>query len=325
MMADTGIADSSAPDSSTAGSGRVQIRHGLGWKGVVAVALLVLIGGLVFAGWLVSRFDLMPLSSQSSPSQQSSAQARPAAAPNPDISSILDSANTPAPNADVAAKVEELEKRVARIDQTGASDGPAIAFSSRSGGVATALRVRRAIDSGTSLELLEERLSERFGDQFPKAVDAIQKLANAPVTASELRDDLTRNSDAIIGRSSDTSLWDRIQLELGELFQLRQRGEPSASPAHILQIAQENIANGDVKSAVAKISKLPPNAASTAWLVSAGRLVNAKDAIDRIERAALAAPVASPVLVAPSDALPVPSVRPAREPAPQAAQDTLRR
>lgn len=285
------------------------VRRGLGWKGVSAVSLTVLLGGLILAGWLVTRFDLL---TPEAPSAESAQKAQDENS-QPGFSAIaLDSkpsgANT---DSDVAAKVAALEKRIAQIDQ---QDGAAVAFSPSRGGVATALRARRALDSGASLSFIQAQLTQRFGDRYPQAVDALQQLANEPVTLDELRDDIARRGDAVIGRGGEASLWSRIQLELGELFMLRERGEPSTSPAHILQRAEEDISKGDLKSAIEKIAALPKNDASDAWLKSARRYQNAKDALDRIERGALSQPVAAPVLVAPAD---VAKKKPAAVSAPQ--------
>ncbi len=285
------------------------VRRGLGWRGVSAVSLLVLLGGLILAGWLVTRFDLL---SPATPPAESAKEAQDEDS-QPGFSAILPvgNASEDSEDNDVAAKVEALEKRVAQIDS---QDGTAVAFSPPQGGVATALRARRALDSGASLSFIQTQLTQRFGDRYPQAVDALQQLASEPVTLDELRDDLARRGDAIIGRGGEAGLWSRIQLELGELFMLRERGESPTSPAHILQRAGEDISKGDLKGAIEKIASLPKNDASGAWLESARRYQNAKDALDRIERGALSQPLAAPVLVTPAD---VAKKKPASAPAQQ--------
>jgi len=264
-----------------ASSDNQNAKQGLGWKGVSAVAFIVLLGGLILAGWVVTKFDLLPTASSENISAQTPADNRQ----GPDTKTDA-----------VVAKVQELEKR---IESIGNIETSSAGYPAPQNDVATALRARRAIESGASLGYIENQLGQRFGDRFPQAVDAIGNLAQSPVTLSELRDDIARNGSRMIGRGSDASIWERFNLELDELFMLRKRGDASTSPAHILQLAEENIGKGDLAEAIKKIQELPENNATKSWLEVAQRYQNANNALDILERAALAAPTATPLLVVP--------------------------
>jgi len=251
---------------------------GVGWKGVTAISFIVLIGGLILAGWIVTRFDLWP-TEQSLPQKTSSKDSgnSPMAAADKD---------TDAANRQVAQKVEQLEKR---LDQIGDGANSAPPQSAAEGPVVAVLRARRLAESGKPLGVVENHLRIYFGGSHPDAVDAIQAYVRAPVSFMDLSKDLVRRGDAMIGRGSDTPLWQQLQREFSGLFKIRKRGEPSLNPTRILQRAQEAIAGGDLGMAIGEIAQLEENDATRQWLLDAGRFMKMKRSLDIVEKAALSA------------------------------------
>ncbi len=295
------------------GDRQANARGGIGWKAVAGITSLILIGLLILAGWIVTQFDLWPGNSQpeqsvaaekSAEGNSSNADPKGKAAANPQ------GKGTEA----VAQKVEEIADRLSQIDIANTDQG---GYSARADAVVTALSVRRAIESGAALGFTESQLRLRFGSSHPQAVAAIQAAAAQPVTLTNLRDDLARNGTRLVGRGDSVSLWDRLQTELKELFVLRERGTPSTAPSQILQRAEQHIANGDVRSAIEDIEKLPDNTAKQAWLVDARRYLAARDALDAIERSALSTPANVPALPPAT-----PQTEESAEPAPDAPGQT---
>ena len=268
-------------------NGQQQRPGGMGWKAVAGISVSVLLGGLLLAGWLLTRFDLWPASEPKTDAVTTSA-----AADARDASGGMVSDNT----GGVAAKIEQLENRISQIG----SGSSATSGSGQANAVVTALSVRRAIESGSALGITESQLRQYFGTSHPKAVAAIQAAALAPVKLSDLRDTLSRDGYKMLTKGGDDSLWARLNLELAELFVIRDRGTPSNAPTQILQRAEQQISNGDIRGAIADIERLPKNAVQQKWVGEVKRYLAARDALDVIERAALTAPAALPAPAQPS-------------------------
>jgi hypothetical protein len=259
----------------------------MGWKAVAGISASVLLGGLLLAGWVLTRFDLWPVSEPKTEAVTTINAANPK---NEAAAATSDAAGT------VVAKIEQLEDRISQI---GLGSG-VNAGSGRADAVVTALSVRRAIESGAALGITESQLRQRFGASHPKAVAAIQAAALAPVKLSDLRDALARDGYKMLTKDGDDSLWARFNLELSELVIIRDRGTPSNAPTQILQRAEQQISNGDIRGAIADIERLPKNAVQQKWVGEANRYLAARDALDVIERAALTAPAALPAPALPS-------------------------
>ena len=269
------------------GRGLGQGSGGMGWKAVAGISASVLLGGLLLAGWVLTRFDLWPVSEPKTEAVTTSNAADPK---NEAAAATGDTAGT------VVAKIEQLEDRISQIGfGSGVNPG-----SGRADAVVTALSVRRAIESGAALGITESQLRQRFGASHPKAVAAIQAAALAPVKLSDLRDALARDGYKMLTKDGDDSLWARLNLEFSELFVLRDRGTPSNAPTQILQRAEQQISNGEIRGAIADIERLPQNAVQRKWVSEAKQYLAARDALDVIERAALTAPAVLPAPAQPS-------------------------
>jgi hypothetical protein len=280
----------------------------MGWKAVAGISASVLLGGLLLAGWLLTRFDLWPVSEP-----KPEVVATSGATDVKDVSSAMASDSTDT----VAAKLELLEDRISQI---GSGSG-VTSSSDQAAAVVTALSVRRAIESGAALGITESQLRQHFGSSHPKAVAAIQAAALDPVKLTDLRDALARDGYKMLTKDGDDSLWARLNLELSELIVLRDRGTPSDAPTQILQRAEQQISNGDIRGAIADIERLPKNAVQQKWVGEARRYLVARDALDVIERAALTAP--APLPPRPLLGAPVADVPPTIAPAPSIMSEEI--
>ena len=290
------------------GQGRGQSTGGMGWKAVAGISASVLLGGLLLAGWLFTRFDLWPVSE---PKPEVVTTSGGTDARNPSAEVVGDGADA------VAAKIQQLEDQISQIGSgSGATSG-----SDQANAVVTALSVRRAIEGGAALGITESQLRQHFGSSHPKAVAAIQAAALDPVKLTDLRNALARDGYKMLTKDGDDSLWARLNLELSELIMLRDRGTPSDAPTQILQRAEQQISNGDIRGAIVDIERLPKNAVQQKWVGEAKRYLAARDALDVIERAALTAP--APLPPRPLLGAPIADVPPTIAPAPSIMSEEI--
>ena len=261
--------------------------------------LLAFVGGGIATWWLGSEYGYLDSDT---------------AAPVAPV--VVDSAAPPvtgmAPALPPSTSVGEIENRLTQINADAAA---ASGSAARAESLLVAFAARRAIDSGASLGYLADQLRMRFGATQPQAVTTILAAAQAPVTVEMLQAELMGLEPALLTGSRDSGIWTTIKRELSELFILRKEGAPSPAPTQQLARAHALVESGNVAGAIAEVSAMPGASAAQSWLVRARRYSDARKALDRLERGALAAPVA-PVL-APPQAVPQPVVeRPEAAPTP---------
>jgi len=187
----------------------------------------------------------------------------------------------------MALRVEELERRLNRIDlQAEAASGNA----ARAEGLLIAFAARRLLERGAPLGYLENQLRLRFGNAQPNAVSTIVNSARDPVTLEELREDLADLRTRALELPEEHSGWDRVQAELAQLFVLRRTDAPSPQPEQRLNRAEALLENGRVEPAAALIARLPNRAATADWLADARRYEATNEALNLIEMAALLEP-----------------------------------
>jgi hypothetical protein len=264
-------------------------RSGFKFKHIMLLLLLAFVGGAIATWWLASEYGYLD-----------SDEAAPAAP-------IIVGGNAPsvtgmAPALPPSTSVGEIENRLTQINADAAA---ASGSAARAESLLVAFAARRAIDSGASLGYLADQLRVRFGATQPQAVTTILAASQAPVTIEMLQAELTGLEPALLTGRSDGGVWTTIQREFSELFVLRKEGAPSPAPSQRLARAHALVESGNVAGAIAEVSAMPGAAAAQSWLVRARRYSDARKALDRLERGALAAPVA-PVIV-PPPAVPQPA------------------
>ncbi|WCT73217.1 hypothetical protein PQ455_16600 [Sphingomonas naphthae] len=246
---------------------------------IVLTILLAFVGGMALAGYAVKQSPKVAALLKIAPAE--TAQPVPVAAlPAP--------APVAAPDlATLEERVAGIEDQVERVDQrTTAATGNA----DRAESLLVAFAARRALDRGMALGYLEGLLRERFGGVDPQAVAAVIAASHAPVRLDELQTELDALRPRLATATSDAGWWDNFKQSLGSLIVIRSAETPSTIPADRLQRAARQLEGGQVDKAMAEIARLPGRAIAADWMARARRYVAARNALDRIETAALLKP-----------------------------------
>jgi hypothetical protein len=218
-------------------------------------------------------------------------QAQPPAAPP----ALIASPTSP----EVDSRVSELEARIARVDLRAAA---AAGNAGRAEGMLIAFAARRAIDRGTGLGYVEGQLRERFGTTQPRAVAQVIAAAQAPVTLSGLRQQLDALAPQLAANVKTEDWWSATQRTLSSLIVVRREGRGSPAPDERLARARLMIDGGQVDGALAEVSRLPGAEAAGSWSAAARRWIEAHQALDILEAAAIMPPPPGSVPPAPAAA-----------------------
>lgn len=262
-------------------------------------------GGLGFVGGVALTAGLIELAGPHSATAPQSA-VKPAGAPTPTVPAVAakptlppatDVATLDAREVALAGRLDALERQLRDAD---ASARNAAQYSTQAERLMIAAAVRRAVERGQPLGSLEQQLRARFGESHPAAVAAIVTAASDPLTLEDLRIALDTIAPRL-GTGPDDSLWVRLRAFVSDLFVLHQVGMPSPRPAERLRRARSALAAGNVETAIAEIAHMPGASIAEGWTGAATRYVNARKALDEIEKAAAATPPKPPV-VAPAPA-----------------------
>jgi hypothetical protein len=261
-----------------------------GWTGLTVGLLLAFLFGIGGTAWAVHRWgtiaDLLNPRTPTAPIVASTPLvARPV---------LL----TPAPvpdNAALSDRVGDLESRMEGIEQRSAA---AAGDADRAEALLVSFAARRALDRGQPLGYLEGLLRDRFGSIDPPAVAMVIASAQRPVTLAQLQDDLDSLGSTLSSPDPKQGWWTGMRNEIGGLFVIRRANTPSTLPDERLERARHALGQGQVDAAAAEVARMPGAVRAGAWLASARRYQLARNALDRIETAALLKPATAPVLPA---------------------------
>ena len=289
-----------------------------GLRNVLIAVLIAFVGGVIATGWLLTRSDFAftksePVQEETAPQNSASvnrlaqridSQGR-VAAPGGDSDmgggQVETSGNTSL-DAALSRRVGDLEDRLSRINvQAQAASGNA----TRAEGLLIAFAARRALDTGSSLGYIRQQLQLRFGDALPNAVRIVMQTSDEPVTLEQLQSELDEIGDRLTVGGGQQALWPSIKREVSELFVLRREGTPSPAPSQRLLRARRFTEAGNIAAAIAEVEKLPNQEEAASWLRQARRYARARDALDRIENAAILQPRQSNVPMGDSGAAPI--------------------
>ena len=269
-------------------------------RSVLIAILVAFVGGAIATGWLLTRSDFGlsssdPVQEEAAPQQSASvdrlaqridAQGRVAAPADAATNSAGQVPAAGGSNLDAALsrRVADLEDRLSRINvQAQAASGNA----TRAEGLLIAFAARRALDTGSPLGYIRQQLQLRFGDALPNAVGIVIEAGADPVTLEQLQSEIDEIGDRLTVGGGKQALWPSIKREVSELFVLRREGTPSPAPSQRLLRARRFTEAGNIAAAIAEVEKLPNQEAAAPWLAQARRYAKARDALDRIENAAI--------------------------------------
>jgi len=212
------------------------------------------------------------------------------AAPQPVVAQTVAAANaaiTPAIADVLATRVRDLEVRLAQIDvrAQGASGN-----AGRAEALLVAFAARRALDRGVPLGYLEGQVRDHFGQSEPHAVNVIFEAAAKPVTLEALQTGLTDLGPILSGGGAQGNWWSSLRREMADLVVIRRAGTPSPAPEERLARARQKLAAGQVDAALAEVARMPGQAEASNWMDAARRYVDARQALDAIEAAAVRQP-----------------------------------
>jgi hypothetical protein len=170
----------------------------------------------------------------------------------------------------------------------------AITEAGRSEGLLLAFAARRAIDRGQALGQIEPLLWQRFGERHPQLLVTIAAAARQPVTRELLVQRLEQASDPLLRGAADESWLDGAGRAFSNLVVVHRAGQPSQVPAERLARAKRLTEAGRIDAALAEVRALPGRDAAAPWIADAARYVEARRALDALEKAAILAPPAAP-------------------------------
>lgn len=265
--------------------------RGLGWRGGALLVLLAfLIGGGV-AAFVLSRLGhdaakpvatvTLPVGANGQPPVVIVPSKTAAAVPSIDLAALSSR------EAELAAKIADLETRSAAIDRDAQR---ASSYATRAEGLMIAFAARRALDRGLNLGFLEQQLRDRFGALQPSAVATIVQAARTPVTLEDLRAGLDGVAPELMSGVETAGWWRSLRSELAHLVVLRKAGMPSPLPADRVARARRLLEGGQVEAALAEVSRTPGAASAENWTSAARCYIDARRALDAVETAAILAP-----------------------------------
>lgn len=250
---------------------------------LLAVSLLAFVAGLAVMVWLLSQW----------PSAAAAFGVKTPASPAPPVAPMQVAAPPPTiiqtpgpPVVDVALnhRVDALEQRIGAIDTQARQ---AVGNAGRAENLLIAFAARRALDRGIGLGYLEGLLRERFGATQPQAVATVISASNQPVTLQQLQQELQELGPDLVEAGPRQGWWAALKQQVGGLITIRRTESPSTMPSERLERAEQRLEVGQVSVALAEISRLPGWERAKNWILEARRYIAARDALDRIETAAL--------------------------------------
>lgn len=258
--------------------------------GVLAVSVaLALIVGIALMAYAVQRsggwFIRQPDAADATPPRAANF-IPPQPAPVVPQTAGIDPAVLAARESGLAAQLTALESRTAAVsaDARGAAGQAA-----RAELILTAAAARRAAEAGAPFGVLEDRLRTRFAATCPNAVAYLIASARRPMTLAVLQAEFEARAGRL--QSGGDGDWlSSLTRELRTLVVIHDEATPSPLPSARIVRARRLLASGQVAGAIAEAERLPGARGAADWFAAARRYVRTREALDRIEDAALTAP-----------------------------------
>jgi hypothetical protein len=253
--------------------------HRTAWAGArLMIGIVLIVAGAAATIWGLAHYQPAARFLGVAPAAPATLTPKPVAlASGPGVQP----APAPKANASDAARISELEQRVASVEN---STQRAEGFAGRADALVVAFAARRAIDRGVALGFLEPLLVDRFGTQHQQAVATIVTGARQPVRLNDLISEYeTLGPDLRRGGPQD-NWWANLRRELGSLVEVHRADRPAINAEARYQRAMQRLSSGDVDQALAETMRLPGAANAADWVGKARRYVAVHRAHERSDR-----------------------------------------
>lgn len=264
-------------------------------RAIMLSALGLVVAGAAGATWLLKESEsvagfvgLAPEieSSETTPLDNDGIQrALPSPQVETEATDAAASANAAAAEARVAIdELGSMEERMARIERRiGNAEGSA----GRADALLISFAARRAIERGAPLGYLEPLLVQRFGATQEQAVARVVTASRNPILLEDLVRRYEELGPVLRRGSEDPGFWENLKREIGSLIVVYSADQPNPRPRARYDRALVELRLGDVSAALAETMRLPGAEAADDWVADARRYVATRQALDRLESAAL--------------------------------------
>jgi hypothetical protein len=177
-------------------------------------------------------------------------------------------------------RVDNPERFLERMNTQSQS---AIDAALKSEAILLALATRRRVERGQDLGQLDKQLRSRFEQNWPEEVETVVNFSKDPVTF----DNLVLGLEMIDQGQKETigvGLWTKLAEQFQELFVQRSSG---------LEQVRILLENKNLELAIIEVRQLVNTVSAKDWLTDAERYLEAMEALDRIENAALGVAISS--------------------------------
>lgn len=184
----------------------------------------------------------------------------------------------------LAARLDALDSRL-RLTDTDARN--AAGYAARSEAMMLVFSARRSIERGQPLGFVHSELRARFGTAEPDAVATVIRAEAEPVTLEDLRFALDRIAPRLSSVAPGAGWWTSVRREIAGLVIIRKESSPSPHPRERLLRARRLLSQGHVEATLAEVARLPGAQGAESWMAAAGRYIETRRALDRLETAAI--------------------------------------
>jgi len=256
-------------------------RAGMSWSARLLIAIALILAGAAATAWALARYEGVARFLGVTPQVQAPRVISP---PQDAPQLVADPAMTDQAAAAESAKIDDLELRLARVEN---SAQRVEGFAGRADALLVAFAARRAIDRGVALGFLEPLINDRFAATHARAVATIVTGSRTPVRLNDLVIEYRDLGPQLRSSAPEDGLWTQFKRELGSLIQVRRADRPSTQPDARYLRALSRLEDGEVDAALAETMRLPGAPHAQAWIGKARQYVAIHRALDEVESAAL--------------------------------------
>lgn len=189
-------------------------------------------------------------------------------------------------NASLSSRVDQIQSEISR------SSGDAMEGDARMRDLYLIGVARRMVESGRPIDRLQKPLNERFHEREPEALVALTNWSRTPQTRRTLSDRLMAMKAESPTAATAENFWQQLRDRLSSMVRVRDESVPaSKGPAVSLVAARAAMAENDLRLAVSSLSAADKGSEAEIWATDARILMQAEDALDRLDGLALDAAI----------------------------------